>query len=87
MALSIKNDEAERLARQLAAATGESVTRAVSVALRERLERVNGRQGGARAVRVARLWQIADDAVGRWVAPFGSADHGDLLYDEAGLPR
>jgi antitoxin VapB len=40
MSLNIKNLEAAALARQLAAATGESVTRAVTVAVRERLARV-----------------------------------------------
>ncbi|MCB9530155.1 MAG: type II toxin-antitoxin system VapB family antitoxin, partial [Myxococcales bacterium] len=39
MALSIKNDEADRLARELAALTGESLTEAVVVSLRERLAR------------------------------------------------
>jgi antitoxin VapB len=39
MALSIKAPEADRLARQLAATTGETMTDAVIVAIRERLER------------------------------------------------
>jgi antitoxin VapB len=39
MALSIKTDEADRLARELAKLTGETMTRAVTAALRERLER------------------------------------------------
>ncbi|MGD0474336.1 MAG: type II toxin-antitoxin system VapB family antitoxin [Candidatus Velthaea sp.] len=39
MALSIKHPEADRLARELAARTGEGITEAVIVALRERLER------------------------------------------------
>ena len=39
MPLSIKSPEADRLARQLAATTGESLTVAVIVALRERLSR------------------------------------------------
>ena len=43
MALSIKTAEADRLARELAAATGESLTDAVTEALRERLERVKSR--------------------------------------------
>ena len=38
MALNIKNPVAERLAQELARATGESLTEAVTVALRERLE-------------------------------------------------
>jgi antitoxin VapB len=43
MALSIKHPEADRLARQLAAQTGESLTDAVPTALRERLIREQGR--------------------------------------------
>ena len=43
MPLSIKNPEAERLARELAARTGETLTEAVIAALRERLQRENRR--------------------------------------------
>lgn len=39
MALSIKTDEADRLARELARLTGETMTDAVTKALAERLER------------------------------------------------
>ena len=39
MALSIKDPEADRLARQLAKKTGESITQAVVTALQERLAR------------------------------------------------
>ena len=39
MRLTIKNPETDRLARELVAVTGESITAAVTVALRERLER------------------------------------------------
>ena len=39
MSLNIKNDETCRLARELAHLTGESMTGAITVALRERLER------------------------------------------------
>jgi antitoxin VapB len=39
MAMNIKNEEATRLAKELAAITGESITRAVIEALRERLDR------------------------------------------------
>ena len=42
MALSIKTDEADRLARQLAALTGESMTEAVTQSLKERLARLKG---------------------------------------------
>lgn len=42
MALNIKDPEADRLARALADATGETLTEAVATALRERLDRVSG---------------------------------------------
>jgi antitoxin VapB len=87
VSLNIKNDEAERLARELAAVTGESLTRAVTVAIRERLDRLQHRDEAAAAERAARLREIAQDAAGRWAQPYRTADHGDLLYDESGLPR
>lgn len=43
MALSIKNAEADRLARELAELTGEGLTEAVIIALKERLRRERGR--------------------------------------------
>lgn len=46
MALSIKDPEADRLARELAARTGETLTEVVVVALRERLVRERGRAQG-----------------------------------------
>jgi antitoxin VapB len=45
MALSIKTAEADKLARSLAQLTGESMTEAVTVALRERLARERARRG------------------------------------------
>jgi antitoxin VapB len=44
MAISIKNDKAEKLARQVAAEAGESLTEAVIHSLEERLERLKGRR-------------------------------------------
>jgi antitoxin VapB len=46
MALSIKTEEADRLARELSNLTGETMTEAVTIALRERLRRT--RQGQER---------------------------------------
>lgn len=40
MAISIKHAETERLAREVAARTGETLTEAIRVALAERLERL-----------------------------------------------
>lgn len=55
MALSIKSDEADRLARELAAETGETLTEAVVVALRERLDREHARRGVSMRMLLARL--------------------------------
>jgi antitoxin VapB len=84
MGLNIKSEETHRLARELARLTGESMTAAVTEAVRERLDRVRSRQ----AIGLAdRLLVIGKDCAARLKDPFRSADHGDLLYDERGLPR
>ena len=85
MSLNIKNEDAHRLARDLAAITGESLTTAVTIALRERLERV--RQGHNSGRLSERLLAIGRDCAARFKEPYRSADHADLLYDERGLPR
>lgn len=87
MSLNIKSADAERLARELAAVTGESITGAVTVAVRERLERVGSRDDRLARERLARVHQIMQDAAPRWVVPYGAVDHADLLYDALGLPR
>lgn len=84
MGLNIKNEEAHRLARELARATGESMTAAVSEAIRERLERV---RGTSEKSRVERILEIGRDCAAHLKEPFKSVDHGDLLYDEKGLPK
>jgi hypothetical protein len=53
MALSIKSDEADQLARELAAETGETLTDAVVIALRERLDREHARRGASMRMRLA----------------------------------
>jgi len=55
MALSIKTDEADRLARELAAEIGETLTEAVTTALRERLDRIRSRTRIDIAERLDRL--------------------------------
>jgi len=84
MGLNIKNEEAHRLARELARATGESMTAAVSEAIRERLERV---RGNSKKDLVARILEIGNDCAAHLKEPYKSVDHGDLLYDEKGLPK
>ena len=84
MGLNIKSDEAHRLAEELARLTGESMTATVTEALRERLERVRRERNESLA---DRLLAIGKDCAPRLKEPFRSTDHGELLYDENGLPR
>jgi len=83
MPLSIKHDEADRLARELAKLTGENMTHAIVVALRERLERQRAQLDrtplhkrlmsvGRRFSRRPLLDQRTDDEI--------------LGFDERGLP-
>lgn len=62
MALNIKSDEADRLARELASVTGESLIKAVTLALEERLLRERRRSANARRLRDVRLQAIYDRA-------------------------
>jgi antitoxin VapB len=84
MAMNIKNDETQKLARQLSDLTGESLTAAITEALRERLERVQCTQGEGLA---ERLLRIGKDCAAHLEGPFKTAEHGDILYDDRGLPR
>src|SRR5680860_145110 len=81
MALSIKTDEADRLARELAELTHESLTEAVTNALRERLERLAER--GSIADRLERL------SIEYSRLPVDDDRSPDELigYDDDGLPR
>ena len=83
MALNIKDREAHDLAQALARETGETMTRAVTEASRERLERVRRRERPE-----ARAQELV--AIGRRCAKAlkGKAiDHGKLLYDARGIPK
>ena len=85
MSLNIKNDETCRLARELAGLTGESMTGAITVALRERLEReTRARNVEARA---AEIRAIAKRCAAKLGPGPSAVEHGDLLYDERGLPK
>jgi antitoxin VapB len=82
MALSIKSDEADRLARELAAVTGESLTEAVTNALQERLER---QRAASAAVAVRRILRLTEEV--RALAVLDDRDHASIMgYGEQGLP-
>ena len=82
MSLNVKDPEAHRLAQAIAEATGETMTRAVTEALRERYERLQRRDSEALA---ADIRAIADRAAAHIKRPY--LDHAELLYDEHGLPK
>ena len=84
MGLNIKNRETHRLAEELAKLTGESMTTAVTIAVRERLNRLRQEHSPSLA---GRLLAIGKDCAAHLKEPFRSADHADLLYDEHGLPQ
>jgi antitoxin VapB len=85
MPLNIKDPETHEMARELAAATGETITRAVTVAIRERLQKVR-RSDKASPRRLAdRLDEIADHCAGLPVLSDRSIE--DILgYDNRGMP-
>jgi antitoxin VapB len=85
MPLSIKDPDADRLARALAERTGESLTEAVITALRERLEREQRKEQTVES--------LVEDVmeIGRHCASLPLLDDRRpeeiLGYDENGLPR
>ena len=84
MALSLKDPEADRLAREVARRTGETLTAAIVTALRERLARLKGSP---------RRPPLRDELreIGRRVAALPTLDdrsEDDILgYDQSGLSR
>ena len=85
MSLNIKNEETCRLAGELARLTGETMTGAITVALRERLEREKHERSVD--VRVRKLRAIAKRCAGLLGPGPSAVEHGDVLYDERGLPK
>jgi antitoxin VapB len=81
MALSIKSDEADQLARELVAETGESLTTAVTEALRARLHEVRR----SRRQLARRLLAISEEA-SRLPRADERSDEQIIGYDEHGLP-
>ena len=83
MAISIKDPETDRLARALAAATGESLTEAIRAALRERLERETHRSRRGIGVEIRRI----QERVARLPVLDRRSSDEIVGYDEHGLPR
>jgi len=83
MSLNVKDPEAHKLAQLLAKETGETLTAAVTQALRERLDRIL-RQRKKEAM-LADIIEIGRRGAALFQGP--PVDHAELLYDEKGLPK
>ncbi len=83
MSLNVKNPEAHKLAQAVAKETGETLTEAVTVALRERLARL--RKARKQQKLVEEILAISDRFVKQMKGPL--IDHDTFLYDENGLPK
>ncbi len=81
MAIYITNPEAEELARELAAQTGETITDVVIAALRDRRDRL---REPTREERLARLRAISEQSAA--IIAKRPLDF-DELYDEFGAPK
>ena len=85
MPLSFEDAEIERLARQVAKLTRESLTEAVRKALAERLERERRKPGRARGL-AARLDEIALECAS--LPDYDTRTPEEIIgYDEYGVPR
>ena len=83
MPISIKNDETEKLAREVAELTGESITEGIRVALMERRDRLSQ---DTREKRLARLLAIAERCAS--LPRLSDRSEDDILgYDENGIPE
>ena len=82
MALNIRDEKTDSLAREVAGVTGESLTDAIGTALRERLERLQ--REGAYERRKARIDELTTKIRANLLRPVLVDED---LYDEAGLPK
>lgn len=83
MSLNIKDPEAHRLAQALAEETGETMTAAVTKAIRQRLDAV--RRNRKRDKVLAKIHEISARSAALLKGP--PVDHAEILYDENGLPK
>ncbi len=83
MSLNIKNEETHRLVRRLAELTGQSQTSAVKDAVRRRLAEIDH----DREARIERLLELGRRTAATMDPEMKRTPHGDLLYDEVGLPK
>jgi Uncharacterized protein conserved in bacteria len=87
MSLNIKNPETHRLVKELAEATGLSMTATVTFAVRAQLDRIHAERGDDPEARVQRMLELAAEIRRRAPAGYFDQDFDELLYDEKGLPK
>jgi antitoxin VapB len=85
--LNLKNPEVYRLASELAAVTGESMTEAVRLSLEERLDRVTRRRDVEVERRIRRIQELAAEIRKRLPEGISMQEIDEQMYDENGLPR
>ena len=84
MDLNIKNKEAHELAVELAKLTGKSMTAVVIDALRTQLKQQRRYQ--EKETRLEELMAIGKRTAAHIHQPVTATKHGDMLYDENGMP-
>ena len=85
MALNIKNEETCALVAELARLKGVNMTEAITDAVREDLRRT--KQHKKKEGVAEKLMEIGRKTAPLIKEPWKSTPHGDLLYDEKGLPK
>lgn len=85
MGLNIKNDQAHEMAAELAGLRGISLSKAVTDAIRNELERE--KQHRAKAGLSDELLAIGRRCAAHMRGPISSQDYAAMLYDDQGLPR
>ncbi len=84
MAMNIKNEETHQLAKKLAALTGQNITAAITEAIRDRLFSIQNSQKDKLS---DRLLVIGKSCAAHLKKDLKHVEHGDLLYDDKGLPK
>ena len=79
--LNIKNAETHALAAEVARRTGKTMAEAVNDSLKMHLRVLTKEE------RRARVIEIMNELKPLWKEPWKSMEHGDLLYDDLGLPK
>ena len=83
--VNIENEETHRLVKEQAELRGQSMTAVVTEAVREQLKKERATQQDEGLAE--RLLKLGRETAPLWCEPWRSTPHGDLLYDENGLPK